>query len=192
MAETKAAKRKPSSKRAKPKSRPGAGSSRSGTRSATKGSSAKASTNGSKSSAARTSRRKPQANGKVASAADSVRETVGDVGQKAGNGAGQIAKKGAIPLAAGSAALLAAAGGMAYGAKHSGGTILGVKLPQARRLKIRSRDLATAAKEVGRFGESVGDLTSELRDTRRALASGNGGNSPIELLLKGLTARVER
>ena len=65
--------------------------------------------------------------------------------------------------------------------------MLGVKLPEPKRVKIRSKDLAKAAKEVGRFGENVGDLTTELRRAREGLANGNGGhNSPIEVLLKGL------
>ena len=55
-------------------------------------------------------------------------------------------------------------------------------------MKIRSKDLATAAKEVGHFGERVGDLANELRSFREGAANGSA-NSPIEVLLRGLTAR---
>ena len=52
-------------------------------------------------------------------------------------------------------------------------------------------DKATgAAKEVGRFGENVGELTTELRRAREGLASGDGKqSSPIEVLLSSLTSR---
>jgi hypothetical protein len=98
--------------------------------------------------------------------------------------------KARIPLLAGGAALAGTVGGVVLGATRSGGKVLGVKLPEPKRVKIRSKDLAKAAKEVGRFGENVGDLTTELRRAREGLANGNGGhNSPIEVLLKGLTHR---
>jgi predicted trehalose synthase len=68
--------------------------------------------------------------------------------------------------------------------------VLGVKLPQSKRVKFRSKDLASAAKEVGRFGENVGNLTSELRKTREGLANGTAKqDSPVEVLLRKLTKR---
>jgi hypothetical protein len=67
---------------------------------------------------------------------------------------------------------------------------MGVKLPRSKRVKVRSKDIATAAKEVGRFGENLGDLTAELKRAREGLANGNGKhNSPIEILLNSLTNR---
>ena len=43
---------------------------------------------------------------------------------------------------------------------------------------------------MGRFGENVGDLTTELRRAREGLANGNAKHdSPVEVLLKGLTRR---
>ncbi len=93
-----------------------------------------------------------------------------------------------LPLVAGGAALVGAAGGIAFGAARSGSRILGVKLPQPRRFQVHSQDLSKAAKEVGSFGDRVGDLTTELRSLRNGLADGPQ-NSPLEVLLKGLTAR---
>jgi len=94
----------------------------------------------------------------------------------------------ALPLVAGGAALVGAAGGIALGAAKSGSKILGVRLPQPKRVQIRSKDLSKAAKRVGSFGDQVGELTSELRGIRHDLGD-EKGNSPLEILLKGLTER---
>ena len=96
--------------------------------------------------------------------------------------------KSALPLVAGGAALVGAAGGIALGAAKSGSKVLGVRLPQPKRIQFRSKDLSKAAKRVGSFGDQVGELTSELRDIRHDLSDGKG-NSPLEILLKGLTER---
>ncbi|HEX7059711.1 MAG TPA: hypothetical protein VF176_07675 [Solirubrobacterales bacterium] len=66
--------------------------------------------------------------------------------------------------------------------------VLGLKVPQGKRVKIRSRDVAKAAKEVGVFSQNVGELAMELRHAREE--SGNGKHrSPVEVVLDGLTAR---
>jgi hypothetical protein len=125
-----------------------------------------------------------------ASPAKAVSHAVGSAGKVAGQKTGQAASKAKIPLLAGGAALAGAVGGVVIGANRSGGKVLGVNLPQPKRVRIRSKDLAKAAKEVGRFGENVGDLTAELQRAREGLADGNAKqNSPIEVLLKGLTNR---
>jgi hypothetical protein len=104
------------------------------------------------------------------------------------NGAVSTVSKAKLPLLAGGVALAGTVGGVVLGATRSGGKVLGVRLPQSKRAKVRSSDLARAAKEVGRFGESVGDLTIELKKAREGLANGSGKHdSPIEILLKGLT-----
>ncbi len=101
--------------------------------------------------------------------------------------------KAKLPLLAGGVALAGTVGGVVLGATRSGGKVLGVRLPQSKRARVRSTDLAKAAKEVGRFGESVGDLTMELRKAREGLANGSGKHdSPIEVLLKGLRAHPLR
>jgi hypothetical protein len=66
--------------------------------------------------------------------------------------------------------------------------VLGVRLPHPKRVQIRSKDLSKAAKRVGSFGDQVGDLTDELRTLRRQVGDSKG-NSPLEILLKGLTER---
>jgi hypothetical protein len=93
-----------------------------------------------------------------------------------------------LPLVAGGAALAGVAGGVALGAAKSGSKVLGVRLPHPKRVQIRSKDLSKASKRVGRFGDQVGDLTDELRSLRRQVGD-SGGNSPLEILLKGLTER---
>jgi hypothetical protein len=115
-----------------------------------------------------------------------VRETAGNVGE----GAGKAVSKARIPLLAGGAAIAGTIGGVALGATRSGGKVLGIQLPRPRRVTIRSNDLAKAAKEVGRFGENVGDLAAEIKRTREGLGNGDGKHrSPIEVLLRGLTER---
>jgi hypothetical protein len=94
--------------------------------------------------------------------------------------------KAKVPLLAGSAALIGAAGGVVLGASRSGGKVLGVKIPASKRVKIRSSDLAKVAKNVGHFGDRVGELTGEIRRIREGVADG-ARNSPIEVLLRGLT-----
>lgn len=108
----------------------------------------------------------------------------------AGKGAGHAVGKAKIPLLAGGAALAGTVGGVIIGSTHSGGKVLGISLPKPKRVKIRSKDLAKAARGVGRFGENVGEMTAEFRRVREGLAGGDAKqNSPLEILLKGLTTR---
>jgi hypothetical protein len=96
------------------------------------------------------------------------------------NGLAGSASRAKLPLIAGTAALAGAAGGAALGAR------------QARRhSKLDSRTLAKAAKEVGGFGTQLGQLASELRQSREG-ADGGTHRSPIEVVLEGLTARRAR
>jgi hypothetical protein len=95
---------------------------------------------------------------------------------KATNAVGGVAKKATVPLVAGGAAIVGAAGGMALGAR------------QARR--SNRHNLAKAARNVGTFGTQMGRLASEIH---RARESGNGKHrSPVEVVLEGLTARGSR
>jgi hypothetical protein len=157
-AKQKAAARKKQSARKAPKARPKASSS---------------------------SRKNGGSNG-VGESAKAVRDAVGSAGKDAGQATAQVASKAKIPLLAGSAALIGAAGGIAFGATRSGGKVLGVKMPSSKRVKIRSSDLAKAAKEVGSFGDRVGELAGEIRRVREGVADG-AKDSPIEVLLRGLT-----
>ncbi len=137
------------------------------------------------SSQAKSSHSNGVANG-VGDGAKAVRDAVGSAGKEAGH----AVSKAKIPLLAGGAAVAGTVGGLVLGASRSGDKVLGIKLPKSKRVKLRSRDFSKAAKEVGRFGENVGELTTELRRAREGLASGDGKqSSPIEVLLSSLTSR---
>lgn len=137
------------------------------------------------SSQAKSSHANGVANG-VGDGAKAVRDAVGSAGKEAGH----AVSKAKIPLLAGGAAVAGTVGGLVLGASRSGDKVLGIKLPKSKRVKLRSRDFSKAAKEVGRFGENVGELTTELKRAREGLANGEGKqSSPIEVLLSGLTSR---
>lgn len=123
-----------------------------------------------------------------------ARQTIEHSTKEAGQTVGKVASRAKTPLLTGGAALAGAAGGLAIGAMRSRHShshkVLGLKMPQRKRVKIRSRDVAKAAKEVGAFSQQVGELATELRHVREE--TGNGGNkhrSPVEVVLDGLTAR---
>ncbi len=161
---------------------------RSTKRSPTRAKGAKASTSGGNSSS-----RGRGSNGKTR--VEGVRQTVESSTKEAGQAVGKAASKAKTPLLAGSAALAGAAGGLAIGAMRSRHShshshkVLGVKLPQRKRVKIRSRDVAKAAKEVGSFSQHVGELATELRHAREESGNGSKHRSPVEVVLDGLTAR---
>jgi len=123
--------------------------------------------------------------GRIDSAVHAVEETAKD----AGHSIGSAASKAKVPLLAGGAALAGAAGGIALGARqsrrHGGGPIMRPRRPQ---VKVKSQDLAKAAKEVGSFGAQMGRLASELQQAREVANSGKH-RSPVEVVLDGLTSR---
>ena len=55
------------------------------------------------------------------------------------------------------------------------------------RSKASTKNLADAAKQAGKFGEQMGELTSEVHKTREAMDDPH--RSPIEIVLQGLTRR---
>lgn len=127
---------------------------------------------------------KSTSGGSNGSRAKSALESVEQTAKGAGGTVGKAASKAKLPLVAGGAAIAGAVGGMAAGVhqarRHKG---LGGAMPQ---VKISSRDLASAAKQVGTFGAQVGRLATELQQAREA----NGKQrSPVEVVLDGLTAR---
>ena len=129
-------------------------------------------------------------NGKGAVVA--ARQAVESSTKEAGQAVSKVTRKAKTPLLAGGAALAGAAGGLAIGAARSRQShshkVLGLKLPQGKRVKVRSRDVAKAAQEVGTFGWHVGELATELRRARES-ADGGKHRSPVEVVLDGLTAR---
>jgi hypothetical protein len=96
--------------------------------------------------------------------------------------------KAKLPLVAGGAAVAGAAGGLALAStKQARKSRLGKAVARRPKIKVDSKDVAKAAKEVGNFSAQVGELANELQ---RARESGNGKRrSPIEVVLQGLTAR---
>jgi hypothetical protein len=101
------------------------------------------------------------------------------------------AGKAKIPLIAGGAALAGAASGIALNAARSGnGKVLGKKFPGRKRVKLRSKDLAKTADSLASFGEQVGAVSAGLRTAQEVRGNGDGAhNSPLEVLLQGLTKR---
>jgi hypothetical protein len=113
-----------------------------------------------------------------------------DAARSAGKEAAHVVSKAKIPLLAGGAALVGTVGGVLIGSTRSGDKVLGVSLPKRKRVRINSKDLAKAAKEFSRFGDNVGELGAELRRVRQGLAiNEEKQNSPLEVLLRGLTTR---
>ena len=130
---------------------------------------------------------KNASSGSNGSRAKSALESVEHTAKDAGNTVGKAASKAKLPLVAGGAALAGAVGGMAVGAhqarRHK---VLAGAMARRPMVKVSSRDLAGAAKQVGTFGAQMGRLASELQQAREA----NGKQrSPVEVVLDGLTAR---
>jgi len=123
---------------------------------------------------------------------ETVRRAVGDTAKDAGQTVGSAAGKAKVPLLAGGAALAGAAGGLALGARQARRHgALATAFSRRPQVKVGSRDLARAAKEVGTFGAQMGRLASELQQTREAADDGKH-RSPLEVVLEGLTARRSR
>jgi hypothetical protein len=104
---------------------------------------------------------------------------------------GQIAARAKVPLVAAGAATAGAAAGLAWGARHaSSRSPLRAVMPRRPKVKITSRDMARAAKEIGSFGSQVGHLAAELEAAREnGAANGSRHRSPVEVVLEGLTSR---
>jgi hypothetical protein len=130
---------------------------------------------------------------RVDAARNAVEETAKHAGHSVGDAAstvGRAASKAKTPLLASGAAIAGVAGGIALGARQARRSKL---LPRGPKVKIDSRDLAKAAKEVGQFGVDIGQLASELRRNReQANGTKSHSRSPIEVVLQGLTSRGRR
>jgi hypothetical protein len=98
-----------------------------------------------------------------------------------------IARKAKTPAIAGGAAVAGLIGGIALSRRAPGKTILGVRLGTGT-ARAASESLADAAKEIGTFGERVGELANEIRVVREGVADRHS-RSPIEVVLEGLTTR---
>ncbi len=89
------------------------------------------------------------------------------------------------PAIAGGAAVAGLAGGLALAKRSSSKKLLGVRMPIAQ---ATSKNLADAAKQIGGFGERVGELAHEVRLVREGVAHSHR-RSPVEVVLEGLTSR---
>lgn len=143
-------------------------------------------------SATKSSPSKSNGAGRVDSAAQAVEHTAKDAGQAVG----RAASKAKVPLMTGGAALMGAAGGMALGMRTRRNGRIGKMIshrPQVKvgpKVKVKSSDLAKAARDVGSFGAQMGHLASELQQAREG--SNGKHRSPLEVVLEGLTARRSR
>jgi hypothetical protein len=64
--------------------------------------------------------------------------------------------------------------------------VLGVRLPKPKRVQVRSREVAEAAKSAAGVLDQIGRLAGGVRDAQDS----NGRHpSPLEVLLQGLTHR---
>lgn len=135
---------------------------------------------------------KPAPTAAVSNAADKATTAVGNAADKATTAVGNAADKAKIPLVASGAALAGVAGGLVLGTRHARRHRgIGMAIPRRPQMKVKSADVAKAAKEVGSFGAQLGHLANELQQARE---STNGGThrSPLEVVLEGLTARRSR
>ena len=136
--------------------------------------------------------RKPNATRKVTKSKPSSPKSPSSNGARSngsGNGLGKVVSKAKLPLVAGGAAVAGAAGGLALASsKQAKKSRLGKAMMRRPKVKLDSKDVAKAAKEVGNFGAQVGELATELQRARES-ADGKKHRSPIEVVLQGLTAR---
>jgi len=138
--------------------------------------------------------KKPQAHSN--SRANGGKATKPRASSKSTNGAKLAASKASVamnkakvPLMAGGAALVGAAGGLVMGNRHGRRQARLTKaVPHRPKIKVDSHDIAKAAKEVGNFGAQVGHLASELQRNRES-ANSDAHRSPVEIVLDGLTHR---
>lgn len=162
-----------------------------------RGSSKKSANTGKQKQASASSRKQPNSSkpatlAAVSNTADKATTAVGNAADKATTAVGNAADKAKIPLVASGAALAGVAGGLVLGTRHARRHRgIGMAIPRRPQMKVKSADVAKAAKEVGSFGAQLGHLANELQQARE---STNGGThrSPLEVVLEGLTARRSR
>jgi hypothetical protein len=130
---------------------------------------------GAKSTRAR-SNSSPAANGEGRTAA--VRKAVGYGARSTGGALLRAAGKAKVPLIAGGAALAGLAGGAALAQRNQRGKKVlgvpvprGVSMPRVRNGGSTAKALGDAAKEVGKAGYRVGELTAEVRQVREQITN---------------------
>ena len=100
-----------------------------------------------------------------------------------------VGEKARTPAIIGSAALAGLVGGWALARNGGSRRVLGVKLPgPVAPGSAATQNVAEAARQVGLFGERVGELAHEVRLVREGIAHSHR-RSPVEVVLEGLTTR---
>ena len=100
-----------------------------------------------------------------------------------------VGEKARTPAIIGSAALAGLVGGWALARNGRPRRVLGVKLPgSVPPGGAATQNVVEAAKQVGLFGERVGELAHEVRLVREGIAHSRS-RSPVEVVLEGLTSR---
>ena len=118
--------------------------------------------------------------------AEKGKDAVAEGASSSGKAVSSVAGKAKWPAVAGGAALAGLAGGVALAGKRNGGTkLLGHPVGGGKATK----QLADAGKGMGKFSENLGQLAAEMRQTREAIDQGSKHASPIEVVLRALTAR---
>jgi hypothetical protein len=114
-------------------------------------------------------------------------KTAKDSGETLGSAAKKATLHGKTPLLMGGTALVGAAGGLALGARRNRPLkVLGAEIPR-NGIHLKSRNVARTARQMGRLTETAGHVAAELR--RADESDGKTRLSPVEVLLRGLTAR---
>lgn len=101
---------------------------------------------------------------------------------------GSLASKLKTPAIASGAAVAGLVGGLALSRGGSRPKVLGKRLPSSLGAQATSQNLADAAKQIGSFGERIGELANEVRLVREGVAHSQR-RSPVEVVLEGLTSR---
>jgi hypothetical protein len=115
---------------------------------------------------------------------DAVAEGARSSGKAISSAAGKVK----LPAVAGGAALAGLAGGLALAAKrNSPRKVLGMRVGNSA--GKAGKDLAEASKNFGKISENLGQFATEVRKTREAIENGSKHSSPIEVVLRALTAR---
>lgn len=119
---------------------------------------------------------------------EEIRHGVEERAKSAGQTVGKAAGKAKVPLIASGAAIAGVAGGIALASRQDRHRRLAMAMRKPR-IKLTSKDVAKATREVGHFGSQMGQLAAELRRAREANGGSAKRRSPIEIVLDGLTAR---
>jgi hypothetical protein len=128
----------------------------------------------------------------VTGALSSVGDNVGSAAEKVGDTFGTAAGKAKVPALVGTAAAAGIVGGMALGSRvlsrGKGSSKVPMPTMRGKALKSVANEMQHVGKEIGKAGFrlGVGDLDMEVQRGKR---SKDTRDSPLEVLLNGLTSR---